>query len=293
MVLAPGQLLPVWNLDKWRRIQDFTARSFSALRYRGHIVTLDGDDPHETVLSEVLVSHDSTAELERARLSNVVLGNIGGERVVRPDDLPIGVLPMEGRWLGGKPALEVIDVSVVAWADQMQGLQRYEMSTPPRLEFFVAGNSGEFGRTVVDASRPADSIVEVRRTGLPFSWSSAQELGLLTDDPHAENQLALSIAAGMRKRMELEDWDGEVFLGYDLVGATGVGEISDPVALATYLNDIPGYDALYDLPFIERDPMAILNNGARESALQLQRGTPLPRRRSIVSSHADLAAATA
>ena len=275
-VLLPGQLLPVWDLRRWRLVESFQAHCVEAVRYQGQIVALECDEsPTETLLEELFDGRDSDPAYAaaEARLESMPLGNVGGIRVARPDLLPIGVLPMAGRWPSGNPGLTYSEMGILDWARLFQGVERVP-GPAPRFQFFTeAPGSGLMGYDVRE-----EGIRDVIPVRLPFSWSSAQELGLLGEGD-SDDHLAIEIAGAVRQLSHRYDW-GTIYVGMSMV-PEGEQVLEEEMDKEQFMAEFGQHAALFTLPYRDADPLGVINGSAASVVQQLIRGVGISRRRGV------------
>ena len=274
-VLGPGELLPVYDLELWSMIHTFQATAHNAVRFGTKIVTMAGDDsPDEETLVMLALKSGSPLDpdLEKmiTRMERLRLGNLGGTRIVRPDRLPLGVLPGELRSSNALPTLEFNPMSALDWAlattDATNQAMLPTVAGAPRLGWYIECSTGGYeGLDVTDTM-----VTTVIPIPLPFSWSSLQELGKVDRrDEAAEDQLyremnyLSAFSARLRKVAAVQGWVGKVYFGYDLPLA---GEFDNMCAPCSA-------DVLHVLPYHHSNPMAILNNDAMQSAGELREGS--------------------
>ena len=289
-ILTAGQVLPVWDVSKWTSnspmINSFTATAVTAVQIDGiKLRTNTSYDANIQAAIEAYADSDSTdpnASMPRAVLQVAKLGNVGGLRIVRPDPKPIGVMPFElmygpdGLRLWDCRALSVLDwVQEVATQSEDRTMTRMVpiiAGSVPRMEFFIESPDGAYeGFDVAGMSRR-----KLRRIPLPFSWSAPHEkaMGLvpagqdICQQATAEGELWNNMAAGARTMFTGETgfWPypakgGKVYFGWNVPTAKSY-IIEERVSLDRFYSDFLTFGMIHEMPWIEGDPMGILNGPA-------------------------------
>lgn len=273
-VLLPGQLLPVWDFTSWSLLNSFEAHSWNAVRVGGRLVTAEGHDTLEEAAVKAVawaqdpdVPVDQDAEALAIRYRGVPLGNIGGRRVVRPNRVPSGALPMDTQRVYGQRTIEYAEVSVLEWVRTMQDIPEVA-ARPPEIAFFAVDKDGDHEGWDVTSGRPA----VVRRLPLPFSWCSGRELGLklqgnpIGGDQEAESQYLNRLAYETRSILAAEGVTGPVYLGWHLPEAgTGLPDVyTTQLPRKQYLDEIADLEEVYVVPFQGRNPWGVLQPGVRD-----------------------------
>jgi hypothetical protein len=297
--LGFGQFLPIWDLKRWRLFQRFQAVSITAVLQGGKLVAQHARDNTEP--QELLEAYLTFIKAQRRRgqgeqiqeltcdvhlrekLKSVRLGNCGGLRCVQPDHLPIGCLPMESRetW-GGTPTFHYETQTMWDWVSAMRLPDGAELKLPtvitekPReIGFFV--RDGNIRGWDAQEQTPAT----FRQVPVPFSWMSAEELGLIhaTDDVfdavEDSARLALSLSAAVRRLSMREAWQGYLYVGFvehpDTLPTEGL------ITKDEALDDGDGLGAIYEIPYQKDKPLSVLDYDPADKVRELRNGNT-PRR---------------
>ena len=279
-VLRPGQVIPVWDLKKWIMVDIFEVHCSNAVRWNEFLIPGPDYDPlvEKSVVGAAYISARQGLHLDpeqRALVSQyarIPLGNVGGTRIVRPDSLPVGIVPMEARRVHARPTLESESLSVLDWAVETEGMQVADHPLP-ELQFFVESKTGDLEGFDI-RSKKARTLIAIP---LPFSYCSGEELEILRgqgDGLEREMQTLMALTQGVRQMAALNGWSGKVFFGYNLPpegkGLPGVDTASMP--LEYYMKNRTNLESLYEIPFLGDNPFDVLNKEAYDRIYALFRG---------------------
>ncbi len=288
-VLQPGQVIPVWDLKKWALVDFFEVHCSNAIRWNEFLVAgPDHDDQLEKVVSSAAFSalQGCTNSEERAlisRLARIPLGNVGGRRIVRPDPLPVGMVPMEARRVNGQPTLETEYLSVLDWATETAGMDPIDPEHfPPALQFFVEAKDGQVEGYNVRTKKAQ----RLQAIPLPFTYCSGESLDILYgqgNDWEREVQTLMALTEGFRQMVALNGWKGQVYFGYDLPpdgeGLPDVG--TELMTLEYYMDNRADIEVIYQIPFLGDNPFDVLDKEAYDRIGMLLRGPKIRNRRRL------------
>ena len=293
--LTPWQMLPVWDVKRWSLFRMFTAVSTNAIQHGGGIVALSGHPTpvpittleglyHKWVEAENQQLAGETPEAAnqadmhlRGKLSTTTVGNAGGQRIVQPDMLPIGCMPMKGRVTHrGSPTWVQHNMSMWDWIswvailddNNVVRIPERVLDKPLEIGFFVQDRGGLRGWNT-----ETEEMGEFRKIPLPFSWQSAEELELIpeaSDIYEASEEgstLAMSLSAQVRRLAMKEGWQGHIFVG-----------ISDPNSSTVERRHVPvdearskwkTWGALSEMAYVPDNPWSALDYGAAAKVRKL------------------------
>lgn len=284
-VLRSGQIIPVWDLSKWTRIDEFEFHCSSAVRWNEVLISGPGfDHPQEEVVTRAALVSTRSGRLDAhtralvSHLASVPLGNVGGRRILRPDPILVGMVPMEARFSFGKPTIETHAMSMLEWAQEVEGMHITDHPMP-ELQFYVETRDGE--REGFDVrSRKAKTVTSIE---LPFSICSGEELDILSGDGDGlenEMEMLFSITQGVRRLVEANRFRGKVYFGYDLPAeGEGLPDVdTEAMTLAHYTANRADLDLVYEIPFLGDNPFDVLTVHPRSQIKALLRQTPPIRR---------------
>ena len=274
-ILAPGQVLPIWNSKDLRLMTDFALHAYMGVRLGEEIISAQGSDiPKVQMVEDALDLEDGEIRYDPAvsrtlhRLRGINLGAVGGEYVIRPDRIALGGIPMERRRSrGDQPQLQLDDMSVLDFWATVGQLQMVEDNAKlPR--FFYEAKDGEY-----DAASPVDGkSLRVRELqDLPFSFETAEALHLSKSGMNGDGEYVVQMLSAVRKLVDRLEISGPIYMGFDLPDATEMeGDVMEtPLTLAAYMEGQGFENPCYVLPYDRENPFAALNDGARQKALAL------------------------
>lgn len=270
-VLLPGQLIPVWDLAKWKMVDTFDVHCSNAVRWNEFLIS--GPEHENQLENSVTAAAFQTLQKQNSdretralinRLARIPLGNVGGRRIVRPDSLPVGVIPMEARRINGDPTLEIENLSMLDWALETDGMEVAAPDVPlPELQFFMESEQGDQEGFNVRAGEAQT----VEAIPLPFTYCSGEALNILRgegDGLEREMQTLMALTEGFRQMAALNEWKGTVYFGYDLPSeGEGLPDVdTELMTLEYYLNNRADEEVIYEIPFFGDNPFDVLNKDA-------------------------------
>ena len=102
-VLGPGQLVPLWDVkNRYRTDTEFEIQGYFAVQDGSHYVTKTGTADISELdglveLQECFDPSDLGQQRSLVRAKQSMLGEVGGLCIIRPDNLPLGMIPIQGR----------------------------------------------------------------------------------------------------------------------------------------------------------------------------------------------------
>jgi hypothetical protein len=299
-VLQPGQVIPVWDLKKWKLVDYFEVHCSNAVRWNEYLISAPGfENQLENAVTAAAFQAlrdrqpDQMAQAIHSQLARIYLGNVGGRTVLRPDYLPVGVVPMEGRYVNRERTVIQTPLSMLDWAMETEGME-VVADMPPAVKFFIGNDAGDAEGFNIRTGK-AQTLTEIP---LPFAYSSGESMGILRglgEDVQREMQTLLAIAEGVRRTAVLNEWKGTIYFGYDLPAAgEGLPNVETALlGLDHYLTNQRDIEAVYEIPFLGDNPLDVLNREAYnriEALLNKPRLHQIPR--DSLSDHAHRHAAT-
>lgn len=227
--LLAGDLFPVYDLEAWKMINNFQATAHNAVRRGDRIICHSGDttSPEEAALYELVRAEGPDSQRTQDIMARMRLGNVGGKRVIRPDYLPVGVLPGLVHTANGMYTHEWVPMSALDWAyetsDEIGGLP--QINGVPDLGWWMECGTG--GREGFDIT--TEKLLTVAPVALPFTWSTLYENELVMPDEDEtsgsrrtrEDMFIMKLSGAIRQARETHGWTGRVYVGYGLPAVDG------------------------------------------------------------------------
>lgn len=240
-VLCPGQVLPLWKGT--RRLSNVEFHGYSAVVQDNKLITASGLCPDLNDLRTLVdaPASDISTRRELAKWEQMPLGNCGGRRVIRPDVLPLGLMPFQTRYAEAyQQQLSFNQLSVLQWA---RALSHAQVCHEPyqRFQFWTRGQGTRCLNPITGAWE------DLAPVDLPFSWYSPLELGLIDNKPGAEDRLALSLMAGITA---LGLAEAEIF-----VGAAPFGEQEDQAMTLDEYRSVGFLNPVWVIPYEDELPL--------------------------------------
>ena len=304
--LKPFQMLPVWSLKSWRLVNNFVAVAHAAVLQDNKIVARDLEDRFD-VEEMMLRYNDWAVATSRRQLglevpSNVhednymmgklrvgQVGHCGGVRVVQPDHLPIGCLPMRARsTIAGTPTwhhqpltlwdwLEAVACEKEEYGERFVRLPDFRPEKPWEIAFFIQEQGGGVhGWDVVEEEHG-----EFKQIPLPFSWQAAEDIGLINHSQgdiytlsEQNSSLAVTLSAQVRRLKMQEGWGTNGYIYVGIIDPTDSSVDPKKATLEEVLTDSERQSAIYQMPFIPGDPWSAVDYETVARVGDLKAGSP-------------------